>query len=400
MKKFLNLIVLAGLLAALLFSAKPGLADPGSGEPPLKVFKIVLPIVSNSVGLSPNPIEPPASKPIIKGPYYESKVFAGTDFNFGTHDQAAGGSDIWPTTWGPDNNIYTSWGDGGGFGGSNSDGRVSLGFARIEGMPGSFAGHNVWGGKNAEHLATFGGKTAGILSVDGVLYAWINTQNGNPPDFKLAWSTNLGASWSLSDWNFPSSGTFFPSTFLQYGKDYAGARDGYVYSYGAKWTETQGPENNVYLMRAPKGSLRDRRAYEFFKGLDGSGKPTWSADINQRQPVFSDPNGVGNNGLAAVIYDAPVGRYLLTVGHRPPSGGYVSGTRGRLGIFDAAEPWGPWTTVSYYDNWGGYGDSGETLGYYIPTKWISSDGKTLWMVYSSTDPLDSFNYVKFTLNMR
>jgi len=34
----------------------------------------------------------------------------------------------------------------------------------------------------------------------------------------------------------------------------------------------------------------------------------------------------------------------------------------------------------------------------IPTKWISSDGKTLWAIY--TGGLDSFNLIKGTLELK
>ncbi len=46
-------------------------------------------------------------------------------------------------TWGPDGHLYAAWGDGGGFGGTNSDARVSMGFARIEGPPESFLALNI-----------------------------------------------------------------------------------------------------------------------------------------------------------------------------------------------------------------------------------------------------------------
>jgi len=38
-----------------------------------------------------------------------------------------------------------------------------------------------------------------------------------------------------------------------------------------------------------------------------------------------------------------------------------------------------------------------TFFYNFPTKWISSDGKTLWMVFSGTNDYDSYNMVKATL---
>ena len=105
-------------------------------------------------------------------PYQRSTYITGVQFNWGTHRQFARGSDNWPITWADDDNQYASWGDGGGFGGSNSDGRVSLGFARITGGEADYQGKNVWGGKGAENPAQFSGKSYGIVSIGGVLYMW------------------------------------------------------------------------------------------------------------------------------------------------------------------------------------------------------------------------------------
>jgi hypothetical protein len=59
---------------------------------------------------------------------------------------AAPGSDLWLVTWGADGHLYTSQGDGGGFGGTNSKGSVSVGFARIDGPPENYVGVNIkWG---------------------------------------------------------------------------------------------------------------------------------------------------------------------------------------------------------------------------------------------------------------
>src|SRR4051812_28721654 len=66
------------------------------------------------------------------------KTFRSIEWHWDTYQTAAPGSDLWPVTWGPDDQLYTAWGDGGGFGGSDSDGRVSLGFAKIEGDPQHF----------------------------------------------------------------------------------------------------------------------------------------------------------------------------------------------------------------------------------------------------------------------
>lgn len=336
------------------------------------VIVIVLISASNSKDLS-------AQKP----PYPPSPVIESVTWDFANVIRLSSGSDLWPITWAVDDNLYTSWGDGGGFGGSNSDGRVSLGFAKIRGQSDNFSGYNVWGGKKPETSAKFNGKCAGMVSVDGIIYALINMQNANPPDIRIAWSTDLCKSWQLSDWKFAED-NFFPATFLNYGRDYAEARDGCVYIYGGPW----GSGINHYLARVPKNQITKRSSYEFFRGIDTAGNPLWVSDITQRQPVMADPNTIRN--IVSVVYNVGIKRYIATTSH---------GGVGQLSIFDAPEPWGPWTTVAYYDNWGGSGD-GAALTYSLPTKWISADGKTIWMVFSSTGKLDSFNLIKATLILK
>jgi hypothetical protein len=178
-----------------------------------------------------SPEEPEGTTP----PYPASPVIETITWHMDTHITAAPGSDIWPVTWAADDNLYLGWGDGGGFGGTNTDGRVSIGFARIEGEPEEFIGVNVSGGVNAVHPASIErGKPSAIISVDGVLYVWLNTQNGTPPDFRLAWSYDFGETWQLSDWAFPKTGDFFPGKFLNAGKDNSATQDEYIYTYGAR----------------------------------------------------------------------------------------------------------------------------------------------------------------------
>jgi hypothetical protein len=324
-------------------------------------------------------------------PYPPSPVIKKITWHPGTLVSAAPGSDLWPVTWGPDGHIYTSWGDGGGFGGTNSDGRVSMGFARIKGPPENYAAVNINGGRNGQYPASFPnkGKTGGIIFVDRVLYAWLNQQDGTWPNVNqsLIWSDDFAASWKQASWMWPKGEqNFKPNTFLQFGKDYAGARDDYVYFYGRNET-AWARGTHGYLGRVYRTKLKTRGAYEFFAGLGDDATPIWSSDVKDRKPHFIDPAGV--EGIQ-VVYNAAIKRYLLTA-HR--------GDQGTLGIFDAPEPWGPWTTIAYYDNWmdlKGTGIKREMLYINIPTKWISEDGKTLWVIY--TGGQDRFNLIQATLN--
>jgi hypothetical protein len=222
----------------------------------------------------------------LKPPYPASRVITDVIWQFDTQVRLAPGSDLWPVTWARDGHVYTSWGDGGGFGGSNSDGRVSLGFAKIEGPPEGFTAVNVWGGKNAENPAQFEGKSAGMISVGGVLYALINLQN-RPwphPDMTLAWSENLAKTWKRASWKFPgTNGAFRPETFLNFGQDNANARDNYVYVYG----RNIGSAGTVHLARVAKQNIRNKAAYVYFSGLDGQGTRSGLQKSRRADPASS-----------------------------------------------------------------------------------------------------------------
>ena len=341
-------------------------------------------------------------------PYPQSRYISGVTWDFSQmqSQRRAHGSDLWPCTWAADDNLYCSFGDGGGFDGdSDVIGRVSLGFARITGSPsvgdpGGFAGKNVWGDfpQYAEHPATFGGKVASMISVDGKLYAygalWTPSSVKDPvhkgsegPVHRLIWSDDLGATWQIAPWEDPLFGSF-----LNFGRD-AAAPDSFVYIYYKRAAD----ETNVYLARVPKTELTadpsSSQAYQYLTGVDRRGHPrSWSKSQTDAGAVFADPAGAD----VAVIYDAPLRRFLLFSGHnlRQPAAG-------KVGLFDAPHPWGPWTTVGYYDDWGSLGPEsrGDFLGVVFPVKWISHDGRTLWGIFSSMGQYDSFNIVRATLSV-
>lgn len=304
---------------------------------------------------------------------------------------AAPGSDLWPCTWASDDNIYVAWGDGGGFGGTNSNGRVSMGFARISGPPTPFTATNVNGGKNCEHPASFPnmGKTAGMLSVDGTLYSWLNTQDAAWPNvaFRLIWSSDLGATWTMSRWSFPAGeGNFKPCNFVNFGKDYAGARDGYVYMTGGDQDGDGFVKRS--MARVPKTDIKDKTKYEYFAGFDGNRDPLWDSDITHRKPL-EIPLGI--------VYDAPLKRYVAPI---------CDHSLNYLGIADAPQPWGPWTCSPLRHDPLGAGSGWDYLmlgG--IANKWTSADGLTMWLILSyygkKGNPFhDSFTLVKITLKKK
>jgi hypothetical protein len=329
---------------------------------------------------------------VATSPYLHSQIISGITFDQSTLVKVAPGSDQFGYTTAADNNIYVAWGDGGGFGGTNNLGRSSLGLGRIEGIPPSWSGHNVWGGLNPESSQppVLGKSSNGIIAVNGALYVYVDEQDVWTNN-SLWKSTDLGMTWSNLGQMFDESNRAFSEPgIIQFGPDYQGARDNYIYGYSPDEFA-----DGLGLFRVDKSKIETRAYYEFFAGFDGNGDPVWSGDILDEVPVFTDP--AGTEWGATATYSPYLKRYLLAVRH--------NGKSGEWGLFDAPEPWGPWTTVGYGSDFPAWTYSPDPNGasanrpayiHNFPVKWMSDDGKTLWHI---TDRGDQLNIYKAALSL-
>jgi len=310
--------------------------------------------------------------------------------SFSTY-QMPGNGDLWPSCWASDDNLYTANGDGTGFGETYSDMVVSRISGDVHAATGQTLNTNVgtnWSGPNYTR------KPTGMLCRDGAIY--LAFQNLNEVTFddaaaaSIAKSTDNGQTWTW-DAKTPMFGTpqdsataeaykFTTIFFLDYGKDAENAPDGYVYAYGLdnNWRSQQ----SMYLARVPADEVQRRGSWQFFTGVDASGTPHWIYEIWKKKPVLTDtrllypvmfgPDCPPYDAVIAqggVTYDAPLNRYLFS-----------SWSCSTHEIYEAPQPWGPWKHVSSTDfgplrlteNRGQYGTS-------IPSKFISADGKTVWL---------------------
>jgi CubicO group peptidase (beta-lactamase class C family) len=284
----------------------------------------------------------------------------------------AKGGDNWPLTWADDGHQYTAYGDGWGFEPLISE-KLSMGLCRVEGGPDNFRGVNLRSAsfeKKGEGMR--GVKASGLLMVDGVLYLLAR----NAGNSQLAWSADRGKTWTWSDWKFTDS--LGCPTFLNFGPNYAGARDEYIYVYSLDHDSAYEAADRMVLARVPKTRVKEQAAYEFFQELDAKGDPLWTQDIQQRGAVFTHAGKCYRSG---VTYCEALKRYLWC--QVLPKSKHPQGPRfqGGFGVFDAPQPWGPWTTVYYTDEWDV--GPGETSSF--PTKWMSGDGQTLHLVFSGDD---------------
>jgi hypothetical protein len=302
-------------------------------------------------------------------PYPQSPVIRGIewaplkDIVRHAHD-----SDNWPLTWGDDDALYTAYGDGEGFEPFVPH-KLSMGLAKVVGSPPDFHGINL-DAPTAEAVGDGkkGRKACGILMVDSVLYLLVR----NVGNSQLGWSTDHGATWTWANWKFTES--FGCPGFVNFGKNYSRARDSFVYLCSQDSDTAYDRADRMMLVRVPKDRIRDRDAYEFFTGLDAKETPQWSSDITRRGPIFSNPGKCYRNQMT---YNAALKRYLwCQIGP-----GHDTRFAGGFAIYDAPEPWGPWTTVFTTEQW----DTGPGESSSIPTKWISEDGLTIHMVFSGGD---------------
>jgi hypothetical protein len=319
-------------------------------------------------------VEAVADRPPVAAPYPPSRAVTRIDW---APKEAivrkAKGSDNWPLTWADDDRQYTAYGDGNGFEPFVPQ-KLGLGIARVEGGPEDFTGVNVRA-PTAENTrpGKEGRKASGMLMVEGVLYLWAR----NAGNAQLAWSADHGRTWEWADWKLTTG--FGCPTFLNFGKNYAGARDEFVYVYSPDGDGAYQAADRMVLARVPKGRIRERGAYEFFKGPGPDDRPAWTKAVAERGAVFMHKGRCYRSGIS---YNAGLKRYLW-VQILPGKEGKKADTRfeGGFAVYDAPEPWGPWTTAFFTEKWDV--GPGETASF--PTKWVSADGKTLYLVFSGDD---------------
>lgn len=322
-------------------------------------------------------LEPLAASVKNKTPYPKSRAIK--DIVWASEEtivRKATGGDNWPITWGDDDALYTAYGDGWGFE-PRAEKKLSLGLARVTGAPEDFLGLNLRS-PTAEQIGQglAGKKASGMLMVDGVLYMWVR----NAGNSQLAWSTDRGKNWKWSEWRFAES--FGCPTFLNYGKNYEGPRDNFVYIYSQDSDSAYMAADQMIMARVDKKEITDRNKYEFFVRLEANHRCIWSNDISKRGGVFMNPRHCYRS---SVSYNPVLKRYLWW--QVIPQGEKFDGDErdvrfaGGFGIYDAPEPWGPWTTAFFTEKW----DVGPGESASIPTKWIDPTGKNFYMVFSGDD---------------
>lgn len=128
--------------------------------------------------------------------------------------------------------------------------------------------------------------------------------------------------------------------------------------------------DQVYLIRVTPGihSMNNPESYEFFAGYR-HGEAVWSDTFNDIKPMIEWQN---NMGCVTVTYNAPLKKYLMVI----TDGGNTCAKMNTY-LLESDRITGPWKLITYMREFG-------EQAYFVnfPSKFISDDGRKLWMCYS------------------
>ena len=318
-------------------------------------------------------------------------------------------ADTWYPSWAQDGNMYSGWADGEiGLENSQSSGgaRANTGNAKIMGDdPLNLKVISL--GTVAASALPYGGRyPCANLVYDGIWYfgtygidfdpdpknekySWANC--GPLPGFRI--SNDYGKTWipcplDLDNPLFPESGKngkhvkLGTPHFVDFGKNLENSPDGKAYLVGhGSADDNPFPRvaNNswisgdaVYMARVKPSpeTINNLSSYEFFAGDDEKGKAKWSNKFLDIKPVMEWKQHMG---CTNITYDKPLRKYIMCV-----TDGWPGIENMNSYMLESDDITGPYRLITYMKD---FGSQGYFLS--IPSKFISEDGKMIWLGYSA-----------------
>lgn len=353
-------------------------------------------------------------------PFIQSKELTGIKFlgiKSGFHV-----GDTWYPTWADDDKLYSSYTDGdcprldGGRELSISDGNVlqgygvertstgqavmegddplnlkvySLGITHVSALPyhgrypsGSLVYNKVW------YYGTYCLDPKGTTTYGDKTYNW----PWLGPFVGFRYSTDYGRTWNECP-HSPQNPLFretglngYPIKigsphFVDFGKNMQYSPDGkaYLVAHGADasdtkprfWNASWITGDQIYLLRVTPSieNINDISKYEFFAGYNEKGDAIWTKDFDKIKPMLEWNN---NMGCVTVTYNPPLKKYFMCI----TDGGNTCSKMNTY-ILESDNIAGGWKIVSYMKD---FGEQAYFVN--IPSKFISTDGKTAWLLYS------------------
>jgi len=348
-------------------------------------------------------------------PFAQSEAFNGVKF-LGLKSGYRYG-DTWYPTWASNDTLYSPWTDGNTT--KRLDGNTDLSHSgagpnRNQSAQGVIIGSDPMDLKAygtgvflARSNPYMGRYPCGSLVYNGVWYYGTyclgpagSTQYGNltvnwpwmGPFVGFRYSTNYGRTWTVCP-HKPANPLFgetgingYPVKigaphFVDFGKNMEHSPDGkaYLVAHGADTTDTKWrfwndswiTGDQIYLLRVTPSieNINDISKYEFYGGKDASDNPIWTSDFKAIKPLLEWNN---NMGCVTITYNALLKKYLMCV---TDGGNTVS--KMNTYILESDRLDGDWKIISYLKD---FGEQAYFVN--IPSKFISEDGRLMWLLYS------------------
>lgn len=349
------------------------------------------------------------SQPPKDCPFQPSKTLVGVYLTGARSDYHCG--DTWYPSWASNGNQYSPWTDGSteGIGCSSGGAGACTANAVLIGddprrltirntsppQPasprpyegrypcGSLVHNGIW------YYGTYCLGPSGSIQHEGFTYNW--PVLGPMPGFRI--SKDFGKTWTPSPLSpekplFPEPKMFMGPVkmgcphFVDFGRNMEHSPDGKAYLVGMG-AEEHDPKpryanlswitaDQVYLARVTPSpaTINDVTKYEFFAGHDATGEPIWTGDFAKIRPLLDWNN---NMGCVTATYVPGLKKYLMCV-----TDGWPTCAKMNSYILEAGRLTGPWRLLVYMKD---FGEQGYFLNF--PSKFISNDGRTLWLCYSA-----------------
>jgi hypothetical protein len=346
------------------------------------------------------------SQPPLDSPFPKSTDITGIGFT-GRHSHYAQ-ADTWYPSWAVNGNMHSPWTDGtvDNVKSMSFGAHPTTGFATIVGddpLHLKITNVGVYPGNPAPYEGRY---PCGSLVYNGVWYygTYCLLDSDHDPGKGLNWdilgpfvgfrySTDYGKTWHDTP-HTPANPLFAEPTapggkvkigsphFVDFGRNMQYSPDGKAYSVGQGAVDPDHkprPANlswitgdQVYMVRVTPGieNMNDRSKYEYFGGHDASGQPVWTRELAKIKPLVDWNN---NCGCVTMTYDAPLKKHLMCI---TDGGNTIS--KFNTYILESDHITGPWKLVVYMR---AFGEQAYFVN--IPSKFISKDGRTVWLCYAA-----------------
>jgi hypothetical protein len=299
----------------------------------------------------------------------------------------ASDGDLWFSTWADDNNLYSGWGDGRG---PLNDGmqvpNVDCGIVKLTGDLPDLKPQALYREDEAPPLA-LNDKPSSLIYLDSCLYGQFHSPLGDARIGYLSESRDYGIHWKrtgyfeenekppddASPWLRINNSPFRCMFFINMGQNYKLNTDGFVYALGIG-TEWHWMGLRVFLTRVKKENIAGYDKYEYFAGYSKDDRPKWSSTQAMAKPV----SGLITFGQGSAIYHPGIKRYLFMTD---------------FDIFDAPDPWGPWTYAGSWTTWKTRPGKKEWQGGYQPGILSKGTGpESFWFTVSGQNKKPNITY--------